>query len=118
MERLTEKIIDENTNEILAYRVKGQNNIFAIQKLGELEEIEEQGRLVKLPCKVGDFVLFSTGSIKPVVYITVSNKNQIMVGCQNGHIINLEEDGKWYKGFFESYKEAKLALEKMDKAKK
>lgn len=31
-----------------------------IQKLGEYEDLEEQGLLIKLPCKVGDTVYFIT----------------------------------------------------------
>ena len=56
-ERLTEKITDKKTGEILAYQVKrGIKNLKAIQKLGEYETAEEDGRLVVLPCKIGDTV--------------------------------------------------------------
>lgn len=56
MERLTERITDKNTKEVLAYRTKCQESISAIQKLGRLEDLEEQGKLLKLPCAVGDAV--------------------------------------------------------------
>lgn len=58
-ERLTEKIVNKETGEILAYRLKGtyaeylNNRLKALQKLGELETAEEDGRLVVLPCKPG-----------------------------------------------------------------
>lgn len=60
-ERLTEKITDKRTGEILAYQVKrGIKNLKAIQKLGEYETVEEEGRLVTLPCNVGTevFIIF------------------------------------------------------------
>lgn len=60
-ERLTEKITDKRTGEILAYQVKrGIKNLKAIQKLGEYEAAEEEGRLVTLPCNVGTevFIIF------------------------------------------------------------
>lgn len=61
-ERLTEKIINKVNGEILGYRIKGvyaeysNNKLKALQKLGELETAEEEGRLVVLPCKVGTTV--------------------------------------------------------------
>ncbi len=62
MERLTEKFKDERN--ILR---KGITDVFhigfgrffegnAIDKLAEYEDLEEQGLLLKLPCKVGDMV--------------------------------------------------------------
>lgn len=61
-ERLTEKITNEETGEVLRYRIKscygkiGDNRMKAIKKLGKLEDADEEGRLVVLPCKVGDTV--------------------------------------------------------------
>lgn len=63
-ERLTEKITNKETGEVLLYRLKGQwgeigdNRMRATKKLGELEDAEEEGRLVVLPCKVGAPVCF------------------------------------------------------------
>lgn len=55
-ERLTVKIVDED-GEVLAYRRRTDVvNISAIQKLGEYETAEEEGRLVVPLCKVGDAV--------------------------------------------------------------
>lgn len=42
MERLTEKIINKNAKEILAYRIKCKKYVAAVQKLGKLEDLEEQ----------------------------------------------------------------------------
>ena len=61
-ERLTEKITNKETGEVLLYRFKGQwgeigdNRMRATKKLGELEDAAEEGRLVVLPCKIGDLV--------------------------------------------------------------
>lgn len=51
MERLTTK--EKNGYERRSARVKNQQ---LIDKLAEYEDLEEQSRLVKLPCKVGDTV--------------------------------------------------------------
>lgn len=51
MERLTIKTKDGYERRIA--RVKNQQ---LIDKLVEYEDLEEQGRLIKLPCKVGDTV--------------------------------------------------------------
>lgn len=46
MDRLTEKITDKNTKEVLSYRIKCQKSFEAIQKLGKLEDLEEDGILI------------------------------------------------------------------------
>lgn len=76
-ERLTEKITNKETGEVLLYRLKGQwgevgdNRMRATKKLGELEDAEEEGRLLALPCKPWDKVyqLFVTDVIdKKLIY--------------------------------------------------
>ena len=57
MQRLTERA-DEyfHKSGIIYYpKDKGLNKAIC-NKLGEYEDLEEQGRLIKLPCKVGDTV--------------------------------------------------------------
>lgn len=54
MERLTMKT--EDGYERVSIKVKNQQ---LINKLAEYEDLEEHGRLVKLPCKVGDVVYFA-----------------------------------------------------------
>lgn len=87
-----------------------------IDKLAEYEELEEQGKLLRLPCAVGDFALFSNGCIYPVTYITMSNEREgITVGCQNGIRVSMNlQYGSWCKGFFKSMEEAEAALENMN----
>ena len=42
------------------------------EKLGKYEDLEEQGRLIKLPCKVGDTVYYiSEGFIEPCTVETI-----------------------------------------------
>lgn len=79
-ERLTEKVINKVNGEILGYRIKGvyaeysNNKLKALQKLGELETAEEEGRLVILPkCNIGD-----------TVYIPIDFQNKIYTGTVDG----------------------------------
>lgn len=55
MERLTERIDNVPDGESGVW-VKNHDYISAAIKLAEYENLEEQGRLIKLPCKVGDTV--------------------------------------------------------------
>lgn len=55
MERLTERIDNVPDGESGVW-VKEHDYVSAAEKLAEYEDLEEQGRLVKLPCKVGDTV--------------------------------------------------------------
>lgn len=48
MDRLTERIANRHTGEVLAYRVKVRRDVDAVQKLGQLEDLEERGKLLKL----------------------------------------------------------------------
>lgn len=65
MERLTKRISlangnttvdfsDEKVGEFLTDHKKGVRALF--EKLAEYEDLEEQGKLLKLPCAVGDTV--------------------------------------------------------------
>ena len=55
MERLTERIDNVPDGESGVW-VKEHDYVSATEKLAEYEDLEEQGRLIKLPCKVGDTV--------------------------------------------------------------
>lgn len=63
MERLTEvtiedgvKLYDISSELCLSRTTQGEKIAAILKKLAEYEDLEEQGRLVKLPCKVGDTV--------------------------------------------------------------
>lgn len=55
MSRLTVKTSTGMANGGIKYLPKTADEIFdVLNKLGEYEDLEEQGLLLKLPCKVGD----------------------------------------------------------------
>lgn len=57
MGRLTKPMIVPETGEILAYTPNpGVSERSIKNKLGQYEDLEEQGLLIRLPCKVGDTV--------------------------------------------------------------
>lgn len=61
MEKLAQTaidIIDELHTERLDYESEYIPLIDAAMKLRDLEEVEEKGRLIELPCKIGDKVYF------------------------------------------------------------
>lgn len=64
--------------------VEWENNRHnVLQKLADYEDLEEQGRLVKLPCKVGDIVYVVTPGCKTVKeckVITVNYSNTATSG--------------------------------------
>jgi hypothetical protein len=77
MERLTER---ENDKLIMVKQDNGEyipaywdeDNFKAIKKLADYEDLEEQGLLVKLLCKVGDTVYrVNAGAKQPIIPMTV-----------------------------------------------
>lgn len=64
MERLTERydIAPDGESDVW---VKQHDYISAVRKLCDYEDLEEQGLLVKLPCKVGDIV-YVDSAILPI----------------------------------------------------
>lgn len=63
MERLTEvttedgvKLYDISSELCLLKTTQGEKIATILKKLADYEDLEEQGRLIKLPCKVGDAV--------------------------------------------------------------
>lgn len=78
MERLTQR---ENDKLIMVKQDNGEyipvywdeDNLKAIKKLADYEDLEEQGLLVRLPCKVGDTVYrVNAGAKQPIIPMTVS----------------------------------------------
>ena len=70
MERLTEKIGNTNCVKGCGSNCKTIDDV--IDKLAEYEGLEEQGRLIKLPCKVRDTVYYiSEGFIEPCTVETI-----------------------------------------------
>lgn len=72
MERLTERY-DITPNGESDVWVKQHDYISAARKLCDYEDLEEQGLLMKLPCKVGDTVYrVNAGAKQPIIPMTVS----------------------------------------------
>lgn len=108
MERLTEKIRNKHTGEVLAYRVKCHKDVEAVQKLGRLEDLEEQRKLLKLPCAVGDTVYVLR--IDNEVYM-MNNEKVWKIAEERFEIRHFDCIGKTV---FLSREEAKAALKELD----
>lgn len=119
MERLTEKVFAFGTscmqikacgNDTCAETCKKNKSCedcpikITIEKLADYEDLEEQGKLLKLPCAVGDMV-YTNHSVQgwyfkrkdlpykaKVVYIGISNgiNNYINVDFGNGHMLQFK----------------------------
>ena len=104
-ERLTEKITNRETGEVLLYRLKGQwgevgdNRMRAAKKLGELEDAEEDGRLVVLPCRTVYFIHNKAIRTKSILDLLVYDINGI------------DKDGRYWS----VKEEAEKALKEMKK---
>ena len=129
-ERLTEKIINKVNGEILGYRIKGvyaeysNNKLKALQKLGELETAEEEGRLVILPkCNIGDTVYLPidfqnkiyTGEIEGFEYAKMLNTWVVKIRTDDGEKC-YEAFEDFGKTVFFSREEAEKALDEMEKS--
>lgn len=72
MERLTERydITPDGESDVW---VKQHDYISAARKLCDYEDLEEQGLLARLPCKVGDIMFrINKGTKNPVIELTVT----------------------------------------------
>lgn len=108
MERLTERY-DVAPNGESDVWVKQHDYISAARKLAEYEDLEEQGLLVRLPCKVGDTVY------KFWYYDRSPYKIQQHVIRTLSEICNLIESKKLGKSVFLTREEAEKKLEEMKK---
>lgn len=89
--RLTKKMADNGRcylsglAEVSNYYPKGYGRIqvgHAVEKLAEYEDLEEQGKLLKPPCKVGD-----------VTYSVRKSSEEIIVAVVER--IEIDEGGNW-----------------------
>lgn len=105
-ERLTEKITNKETGEVLLYRLKGQwgevgdNRMRAAKKLGELEDAEDEGRLVALPC---DTVYF--------IYVNKNGRAHVraksILDLYLHEILGIDRDGRYWSAREEAEKSLK-----------
>lgn len=67
--------------------VKNHDYILAAEKLADYEDLEEQGRLLKLPCKIGDTVwnysCFGLRDYK-VTYMGFDKNGLLYFDCESG----------------------------------
>ncbi|MBO5373721.1 MAG: hypothetical protein J6A75_13530 [Lachnospiraceae bacterium] len=137
MDRLTECVGYHNNKPI--YRAKiDMRKIGAVDKLkqalGEYEDAEEQGLLLKLPCKVGDTLYridtdekIENVEIEPffIEYIVICEKGDVLFkyDAYDGVICNLENiiTDKPYLDYYRVFltkEEAEQALRLMQKREK
>ena len=108
MGRLTVKTSEAMANAGIKYlsRQYGGDIFEILNKLGELEDLEEQGLLLKLPCKVGDtFWELNTTHEVPIIY---PRKAHTLQHC------NYVADGLGVRAFL-SQEEAEAALARLEK---
>lgn len=130
MERLTEWI-DDGEEKFAISRLDSPKigDRMCLNKLAEYEDLEKQGLLLRLPCKVGDTVYFPHDGIGYIFAVVI---NQIVVsdlgdgrycvqynGCffdGNGDLIqNFEfEEDDFDKTVFLTRAEAEEALQEME----
>ena len=128
MERLTERYDITPDGESDAW-VKQHDYISAAQKLCDYEDLEEQGLLVRLPCKIGDTVYrVNAGAKQPIIPMTVS---EIHFLCyKNERAVRFDAIGKEDMGescyrledigriVFLTHEEAEKKLEEMQNDKR
>lgn len=132
MERLTERYVPndekkgitginvfESENKIPLVKVLSGEYLYpAIEKLATYEDLEEQGLLVRLPCKVGDSVFIIVGkdiSRQGIRKIEISDNSIIFKTNRQKRIFNIAEFGKTV---FPTREEAEKKLEEMKNGKK
>lgn len=102
MERLTERMENAPDGESNVW-VKNHDYIKASEKLAEYEDLEEQGLLVRLPCKVGIEVYYILG---------IPNKTPCTIDkC----VFELSDIDKIGESLFLTREEAEKKLEEMKK---
>lgn len=123
MERLTVKWTDKvydalDPVDILDNEYSKTNYNKLLTKLGEYEDLEEQGLLLRLPCKVGDTVysIANDGKIYPVkatreVRIVNGVLHIICESCRYSDLVSYDDIGKTV---FLTQAEAEQKLKEMD----
>lgn len=77
-----------------------------LEELKRYKDSEQQGLFFRLPCRVGDYAVFSDGDFRPITFITIV-KNDINIGCQNGIIVSMNlQYPSWCKCFCSTHEEA------------
>lgn len=124
MKRFTTKITNPFTGEIETCMKLTADYKEAVNRLAEFEDLEEQGKLLKLPCAVGDTVYiiddieneFERTSIVTEISIEDGNEIYIMIsdGFQSGSSSSFGIDD-FGKTVFLTQKEAETALSELQR---
>jgi len=114
VKRLTEWIDEDTAVPVRKAPVKESGHTKCMKKLAEYEDLEEQGLLLRIPCKAGDNVYCTFDdeiSKREVAYFTIGSfMTQITLICElSTTFCSLKEFGK---NIFLTREEAKKALEK------
>lgn len=120
MERLTERydITPDGESDVW---VKQHDYISAARKLCDYEDLEEQGLLARLPCKVGDIMFrINKGAKNPVIELTVTqidittrSYNLEVIDRECGELMCFKSDIG--RTIFLTREEAEKKLEEMEK---
>lgn len=118
MERLTERydITPDGESDVW---VKQHDYISAARKLCDYEDLEEQGLLARLPCKVGDIMFrINKGAKNPVIELTVTqidittrSYNLEVIDRECGELMCFKSDIG--RTIFLTHEEAEKKLEEM-----
>lgn len=128
MERLTERIKRPQKDDLIVYtNGKYEDTIPAemtnddiravLKKLADYEDLEEQGLLVRLPCKVGDSVFIIVGkdvSKQKIIKVEISDNGIIFKTNRQKRIFSIAGLGE---NVFLTLEEAEKKLEEMQNAK-
>lgn len=95
----------------------------ALEKLADYEDLEEQGLLARLPCKVGDIIFrINRGSKRPIIELTVTqinitrkSYNLDVIDGDYGELMCFKNDIG--KTIFLTREEAEKKLEEMENGK-
>ena len=90
------------------YRLPDYGSGSPTDKLAEYEDLEEQGRLLRLPCKVGDS-MYRFGYADGKAY-----KVQKLVIRTLANLVAIMESGEFGKSVFLTREEAKAKLKEME----
>lgn len=128
MERLTERIKRPQKDDLIVYtNGKYEDTIPAemtnddiravLKKLADYEDLEEQGLLVRLPCKVGDTLYCIDNEIVELLIVNsfrIYNFNRIEIDFENASGFTLcTFSGELDEGYFLTREEAEKKLEEM-----
>lgn len=105
MERLTKRNSDGVACSAKPFEI---STFDMVDKLAAYEDAEEQGRFVKLPCKVGDTFFFLSETIHGEIYVGSSRVSQIVI--TDHATILIDVCGCYHYDYWLTREEAETAL--------